>query len=127
MKTIYIDSDFKCHITNDGTMTAVETDLFDGKCDSFIEGYRFVPAGENWTRSDGAVFHGEMISPWKDCVSLVQTQKEYEKEMRIAALEAENAALKEENELQAAQVSALSEQMDFYEECIVEMAEVVYA
>ena len=30
MKTIYIDSDFKCHLVDDGTMTAVETDFFDG-------------------------------------------------------------------------------------------------
>ena len=42
---IYIDSDFKCHITDDGTMTQVETDFFDGKCDTYIEGYRFLPAG----------------------------------------------------------------------------------
>ena len=66
MKTIYIDSDFKCHISNDGTMTAVETDYFDGKCDEFIEGYRFVPEGAVWKRSDGAVFHGEMIAPHKE-------------------------------------------------------------
>ena len=39
---------------------------------------------------------------------------------RIAELEAENKTLK-------AQVSAQSEQMDFYEECIAEMASVVYA
>jgi len=32
MKTIYIDSDFKCHVSNDDTMRAVETDFFDGKC-----------------------------------------------------------------------------------------------
>ena len=24
--TIYIDNDFKCHVTGDGTMTAVETE-----------------------------------------------------------------------------------------------------
>ena len=57
MKTIYIGSDFKCHVSNDGTMAAVETDFFDGKCDAFIEGYRFIPSGESWTRSDGVVFH----------------------------------------------------------------------
>ena len=39
---------------------------------------------------------------------------------RIAELEEENKTLK-------AQVSAQSEQMDFYEECIAEMASVVYA
>ena len=41
-------------------------------------------------------------------------------EERVAALDAENKTLK-------AQVSAQSEQMDFYEECIAEMASVVYA
>ena len=41
-------------------------------------------------------------------------------EDRLAALESENKTLK-------AQVSAQSEQMDFYEECIAEMASVVYA
>ena len=45
MRTIYIDSDFKCRATNDGTLTTVETDFFDGKCDEVVEGYRFVPAG----------------------------------------------------------------------------------
>lgn len=48
-------------------------------------------------------------------------------EERIEALEKQNADLKSENTMLTAQVSALSDQMDFYEECIVEMAEVVYA
>lgn len=81
MKTIYIDSDCKCHVSNDGTMTAVETDFFDGKCQTFIEGYRFVPDGETWTRSDGEVFHGEMISPWKDYDELDAAQREYERQL----------------------------------------------
>lgn len=81
MKTIYIDSDFKCHVTNDGTMTAVETDAFDSKCDAYIEGYRFVPEGESWTRADGVVFHGEMISPWKDYTELDNAQREYERQL----------------------------------------------
>lgn len=81
MKTIYIDSDFKCHVTNDGTMRSVETDYFDGKCDTLIEGYRFVPTGESWTRNDGAVFYGEMICPWKDYAELDKAQREYEKRL----------------------------------------------
>lgn len=78
MKTIYIDSDFNCHISNDGTMTAVETNVFDGKCDAFIEGYRFVPYGESWTRADGVAFHGEMIAPWQDYNVLQAYQQQYE-------------------------------------------------
>lgn len=80
MKTIYIDSEFKCHIFDDGTMTAVETDFFDGKCDAFVEGYRFVPSGESWTRSDGVVFHGEMIAPWKPYQELDAAQRNYERQ-----------------------------------------------
>ena len=81
MKTIYIDANFKCHPSNDGTMTAVETDFFDGKCDAFVEGYRFIPNGESWVRSDGVVFKGEMISPWKDYAELDRLQREYERQL----------------------------------------------
>ena len=88
MKTIYIDSDFKCHITNDGTMTAVETDFFDGKCDAFIEGYRFIPEGESWKRSDGVVFHGEMITPWRPYAELDAVQREYERQLLAEYAEA---------------------------------------
>lgn len=78
MKTIYLDSDFKCHVTNDGTMTAVETSFFDGKCQTFIEGYRFIPAGGSWTRPDGAAFSGEMVAPWKDYRQLAAAQAQHE-------------------------------------------------
>lgn len=83
MRTIYIDSEFRCHVTNDGTMTAVETDFFDGKCDTFIEGYRFIPAGKSWTRSDGVVFNGEMIAPWKNYSKLNNAQREYERQLLV--------------------------------------------
>ena len=53
MMTVYIDSDCKCHVSDDGTMTAVQTSFFDGMCREFIEGYRFIPAGESWTRRSG--------------------------------------------------------------------------
>lgn len=78
MRTIFIDSEFKCHVTNDGTMQAVETDFFDGKCNAYIEGYRFVPSGESWTRSDGVVFHGEMVSPWEPFAELNAALQQYE-------------------------------------------------
>ena len=66
MKTIYLDSEFICHLSNDGTMQEVQTDVFDGKENAYIEGYRFVPEGQTWTRSDGVEFHGLMIAPAKD-------------------------------------------------------------
>lgn len=78
---VYIDNDCKCHMSNDGTMRKVETDAFDGMCDDYIEGFRFVPFGESWTRFDGAVFHGEMIAPWKDYAELDAIQREYERQL----------------------------------------------
>lgn len=79
---VYIDFDFKCHTSNpDGGMTAVETAFFDGKCDAYIEGYRFVPAGAVWTREDGAVFTGEMVAPWKDWRELDEAQRDYEQQL----------------------------------------------
>lgn len=84
-RLLYIDAEYKCHISDDGTMKAVETDLFDGKCTAFVEGYRFVPAGKNWTRSDGTVFHGEMIAPFKPYDQLAAAQGQYEADMAEAA------------------------------------------
>lgn len=92
--TIYIDSDYKCHITSGDGLTAVETAAFDGKCAAYIEGYRYVPAGQTWTREDGTVFTGEMVSPWKPWAELDAAQRAYERE-RAAALEAQNAELVE--------------------------------
>lgn len=83
---IFIDDDYKCHIVNtDGTFREVETDLFDGKCDAFIEGYRFVPSGETWTRSDGVTFSGKMAAPWKPYNELSAAQAQYELMMAEAA------------------------------------------
>ena len=85
--TIYIDNDYKCHASNpDSAYIAVETSYFDGKCAAYIEGYRFVPAGEAWTRQDGVVFAGEMIAPWKDWRELDAAQRDYERE-QLAAYE----------------------------------------
>lgn len=86
MKTIYIDSEFKCHVTSGEGMTPIETDTFDGKCDTYVEGYRFIPAGQTWTRADGAVFTGEMIAPWKPWAELDAAQREFEREQYAALL-----------------------------------------
>lgn len=88
--TIYIDTDYKCHTTPGTGLTAVETTAFDGKCPAYIEGYRFVPDGSTWVRSDGAVFHGEMIAPWKPWEELDEVQREYERE-QYETLSAQNA------------------------------------
>ena len=78
--TIYIDSDYKCHTSPGDGLTAVETDTFDGKCSQYIDGYRFVPAGQSWTREDGQVFTGEMVAPWRESTILEEFQAIYEEE-----------------------------------------------
>ena len=89
---IYINTDFKCHTVAGDGMTAVETTAFDGKCVAYIEGYRFVPAGKTWTREDGTVFTGEMVSPWKPWAELDGIQRAYERE-QVQSLTAQNAEL----------------------------------
>lgn len=80
---IYLDSDFKCHLNNDGTMREVEFDengmfvFFRDKCPEFIEAYRYVPEGEEWTRDDGEVFSGAMYSPWNLTDEVMAAQNEY--------------------------------------------------
>lgn len=76
---VYIDNEFKCHLNNDGTMKEIETNFFDNKCKAFIEGYRFVPAGDYWEREDGMIFNGEMIAPWRDYSILAEFQAQYDK------------------------------------------------
>lgn len=88
--TIYIDTDYKCHTTTADGLTAIETTAFDGKCADYIEGYRFVPADASWMRSDGEIFAGEMIAPWKPWDELDAAQREYERE-QYAAVTAQNA------------------------------------
>ena len=72
--TIYIDNDYKCHVSDDGTRRAFDVPFFDGKCAEFIEGYRYVPSGETWTRADGQTFTGEMISPCRDYSQILGIQ-----------------------------------------------------
>lgn len=88
MKTIYLDNKYRCSVAEtENTVQSIETDFFDGKCDAFIEGYRFVPDGQKWTRDDGVVFSGEMVSPWKPFAELERAQIAYEKEQYEAAID----------------------------------------
>ena len=64
---IYIDSLNHCHRTNDGAMTAVETEFFVGKCDAFVEGY-VIDDSKGYRQ----------IYPWKPYSELALTQQLYE-------------------------------------------------
>ena len=81
MKTVYIDKDCKVFLSDSMDRTAVETDVFDGKCQEWIEGHRYVPANQKWTREDGEVFEGTMITPWKPISELDRAQREYERQL----------------------------------------------
>ena len=74
--TIYIDSDYKCYVSEADGRRAVETNEFNGKCPEWIESFRFVPAGETWTRDDGEAFTN-MVSPWKDLGEAYAAQAAY--------------------------------------------------
>ena len=86
MKT-YIDNDYKCHVLPGEGRREFEVEFFDGKCEAFIEGYRYVPFDEEWVRADGEVFRGEMIAPWKPYAELYIAQLEYELADADAALQ----------------------------------------
>ena len=82
---VYIDSDYKCHVAPIAGARSIDDTFFDNKCDAYIEGYRFVPSGETWTREDGEVFEGCMVAPWMDWATLDTAQREYEREQLAAA------------------------------------------
>ena len=75
---IYIDSDCLCHASLAEGLREFDVPFFEGKCAAYIEGTRYVPPGETWTRPDGEVFKGEMISPAVDSRILEAYQAQYE-------------------------------------------------
>lgn len=88
---IYIDSDYKCHISPAEGLREIEAPEFDGFCAEYIEGYRYIPAGETWERNDGVKCSG--ISPWKNYTELEKAQLEYELTQLKAELDDADAAL----------------------------------
>ena len=79
---IYIDNECKCHTDNTGQpLPAFELPFFDGKCQTFVEGYRYCPYGESYTNESGEVFHGECFVPWKPYGQLAAAQSQYERDL----------------------------------------------
>lgn len=78
---VYVDSECHCHTTNpDGIYREVdnrETEFFDEKCETFIEGYSY---------DDSKGYPA--IYPWKPLSELAAAQREYERQ-KLA--DAENA------------------------------------
>lgn len=77
---IYIDDDYKCHVSPADGRTEIETDYFDGMCTAAIEGHRYIPAGSTWTRADGETFTGEAYMLFVDWATLDASQREYDQE-----------------------------------------------
>ena len=74
MNTFYLDHNFRIHFGQNEAGTLLpwedESGVFDGKCESYVRGFRVVPDGCTWMRQDGAVFTGLMISPAVDFADL---------------------------------------------------------
>lgn len=75
---IYIDTNYMCHAETAEGRREFDVPFFDGKCSAFINGHRYVPSGETWTRADGVEFTGEMIAPATDYTMLAFAQAAYE-------------------------------------------------
>lgn len=75
---LYIDANYKVHTTAGDGLTEIETDVFDGKCAAYIEGFRYIPPGSTWERSDGTVISNGMLAPWENIQILDAAQREYE-------------------------------------------------
>ena len=79
----YLDADFVVHLQDDGSMTPWNDTIgiFNGKCDTYITGFRVIPAKRTWVRQDGQSFVGEMITPWKPYHELEAVQRQYEQQL----------------------------------------------
>ena len=78
---VYVGKDYRCHADPGEGLEAVADAFFDGKCDTFIEGYCY-------DTRNGCV----QIYPWKPYNELDAAQREYEKQL-ITQYETELAEL----------------------------------
>ena len=77
---VYLDSNFLCHLNNNGGYTEYNLDDFNDMCETYIEGYRVIPEGCTWVREDGIQFHGFMVTPARPYNELQIAQDQYEKD-----------------------------------------------
>ena len=85
--TVYIDAAYRLRTQPGPGLSAVELPEMDGKCRAYIEGYRYVPEGQIWTREDGEVFAGAMLAPAVPYDILRAAQAAYEEGQQQAAAE----------------------------------------
>ena len=78
LEKYYVDSDFHFHTSNpDGIFREVETDFFNGECQTYIEGFCY-------DDSKGYV----QIYAWKPYDELEAAQREYERQLLAEYTEA---------------------------------------
>lgn len=65
---VYVDKNYKCHASSDGTMREVNSDFFNDKCPTFIDGYCY---------DDSKGY--PHIYPYKPFNELYAAQRVYEK------------------------------------------------
>ena len=73
---VYVDKDYKCHAAPREDLTPVEDSFFDGKCDTFIEGYCY-DTSKGYTQ----------IYPWRSSAELEAAQAQYEKDSAVLMAE----------------------------------------
>ena len=86
MRTIYLDSNFMCYDKPAEGRQAVETDAFDSLCAAALECYRYIPAGQLWTRPDGRITPGPFIQAVKEPTE-IQRQYELDEAVRWGGLD----------------------------------------
>lgn len=90
---VYIDNNYNCYASNDGTRRGFETTFFEGKCPKYIEGFKYVPKGERYVDEKGIIYRGEMCIINADHNELEKAQFEYDLAQYEAALTAIEKAL----------------------------------
>lgn len=105
--TIYINSDYRCYTQPGEGLRAVACDWADGKCAAYIEGMRYIPQGETWTRADGAVFTGEAVCAAQDAAALLAVQAAYEQQQATQRVTDTQLAVAESYETMQDELTAL--------------------
>ena len=74
---VYLDSNYVCHLTNDGTMREIESEYLDGLAPTVIEKTRFIPENETWVRPDGVSVFGLVKETIESIDGIENTQEQY--------------------------------------------------
>lgn len=89
MKTIYLDKNYRCHTEPEHDFRTIETDVFDGKCNLYIESCMLVPDGESYTTEEGITYTGFMFAMIGNPSLLIEIQSAYEDGQRNILSEVE--------------------------------------